>query len=420
MSLSSKKILIMDGGAYSFLAQFMVRYFGKVYYHRITGGVYHESPQCRIGTGLPGVEWVASPYPICKEVDVIFFPDVNDYARALEYKAFGLPVCSSLGGAKMELDKYHFLSMLNKAGLPVPRTYRAEGLTDLWNYLKGKEGPLYMKNAHAERGDWETAKYINPHQGKKLIDAKRQQLGERAETIEILVQNRIDSECEFGIDGFMLNGQLPNKVCGGYEAKDRGMVQTVFDQVPEVVQGIMDKLSPEYARLGYQGPYSNEIRITAGGKAYPIDETCRCASPATATQLLLLGESYAQAVYDLAHGVLPTIKAENRYAAEIVLTSNWHRCNELHVGAVKELEKLNVFPRNSICEDGQVYCVPNGDDEVFGSVAAASNKSIDDAIDKVLEAVEKLDIFQMKYDPSMFDEVHQSIKCGEKHGIHFA
>lgn len=417
--MKNKSILIIDGGAYSYLAPFMAKHYGKVYYHRVTGGVYHESPQARIGTGLPGVERVACPWPVCKEVDVIFFPDVNDYNRAQEYKDFGLPVCSALGGAVMELEKADFLATLKEVGLPVPKTYRAEGLTDLWEYVKDKKGPLYMKNAHPERGDWETAKFINPFQAKKLIDAKRQKLGERAETIEILVQSPIESECEFGIDTFMLNGELPNKVCGGYEVKDRGLIHRIFDEIPAIMQRTMVKLKPVYKELGYQGPYSNEMRITKDGKAYPIDETCRCASPATATQLLMLGKSYAQAVHDLAHGKLPTITPEYNYAAEIVLTSDWHRENELHVGSVEDVEKYQLFPRNAICEDGQIYCIPNGDDEVFGSVAAASNKSYQDAIDKVMAAVEKLDIQQMKYNPSLFDRASESVKCGEKMGISF-
>lgn len=412
------KLLILDGGAYSYLAPFLARYFDKVYYHRLTGGVYHDSPKTRIGTGLKGVECIPDPWQIMKKMDAIFFPDVNNWSMAKGLKEFGLPVCSSIGGAKMELDKAFFLETLHKIGLPVPKSYRAEGLTDLWDYLKTRKGPLYLKSADPERNDWETVKYSNHYQGKVLIDSKRQQLGKRAESIEILVQSPIESECEFGIDGFMLDGDLPNKICGGYEVKDRGMIQTVFDGLPMFMQIIMDKLKPTYKKLGYQGPYSNEIRITETGKAYPIDDTCRCASPATATQLLLVGESYAKAILSLSNGELPTIEPESRYAAEIVLTSNWHRENELHIGSEKELERLNVFPRNAICEDGQIYCVPNGDEEVFGSIAAAG-KTCQEAINNVMAAVEELDIQGMKYDDRIFEKAGESIKCGEKHGIKF-
>lgn len=418
MSLSNKKILIMDRGPFSYLAPFLARYFGKVYYHRISGGPYLESPLCHIGEGLPDVTWTDKPWAVMPSVDAVFFPDVYDGGLQVFLRSVGIPVCGSLAGEKMELDKAYFLGMLKEVGLPVPKTYRAEGLTDLWDYVKHKDGPLYMKNADKERGDWETLPHYNAHQTRKFIDKKRAALGERAEDIEILVQSPIEADCEFGIDTFQLNGEIPAKVCGGYEDKDEAYVGTVFSTPPKIISCITDKLAPVYKRLGFAGPYSNEVRITAQGKAYPIDETCRCAAPPTASVCSLLGESYAQAIYDLAHDKLPVITEDHRYAAELLLSSKYHNEDELHIGPTKDIEKLGMFIRNGVCRDGQIYAIPNGDDGIFGSIVSVG-KNIDSAIDDVTEKVKGLKIYQLDFDQGAFSRLKEKIEGGKKHGINF-
>lgn len=419
MSLSSKKLLILDRGPYSYLAPFLARYFGKVYYHRISGGPYLESPLCHIGEGLPGVTWTDKPWRIMGKVDAVFFPDVYDGDLQVFLRSQGIPVCGSLGGERMELDKYYFLSMLKKAGLPVAKTYRAEGLTDLWNYVKDKDGPLYMKNADPERGDWETLPHFNEHQTRKFIENKRAALGERAEDIEILVQSKIDAVCEFGIDTFRLNGKIPKKVCGGYEDKDEAIVEAVFNEVPKPAADVEAKIAPVYERLGYAGPYSNELRITAKGKVFPIDETCRCASPPTASCCSMLGEAYAQAIDDLAHDKLPEVEEDSRYAAEMVLSSKWHNENEIHIGSVEEVEKLGMFVKNGVCRDGQIYAVPNGDDGIFGSIVSTHKTSFEDAIEDVTEKVKGLKIYQLDFDLGAFDRIKEKIEVGRNHGIDF-
>jgi len=419
MSLSNKKILIMDRGPFSYLAPFMAKYYGKVFYHRISGGPYLESPLCHIGEGLPGVTWTDNPWKVMSSVDVVFFPDVYDGALQVFLKSAGVPVCGSLGGEKMELDKAYFLAMLKKVGLPVAKTYCAGGLSDLWDYVKGKDGPLYMKNADKERGDWETLPHYNQHQTRKFIEKKRASLGERAEDIEILVQSPIEAVCEFGIDTFRLGGKLPAKVCGGYEDKDEAIIEAVFDEIPSGASEVEAKIAPVYDYLGYAGPYSNELRYTEQGKVYPIDETCRCASPPTASCCVLLGESYAQAIYDLAHDELPTISNDFKYAAELVLSSKWHNDNELHVGSVKDIEKLGLFVKNGVCRGGQIYAVPNGDDGILGSIVSGHKTSFEDAIEDVTKKVKDLKIYQLDFDLGAFDRIKEKIEGGRKQGINF-
>ena len=418
--VSDKKLLIVDRGPYSYLAQSLSLYYQKVYYHCIpAGGPYEESPITHIGEGLPGVEWIRSFWPYLDKVDAVFFPDVHQGKMQIALKKLGVPVCGSMGGEKMELDKSFFLETLKDVGLPVVATHRCFGIDELWEYVKDKEGPLYMKNADPERGDWETTPHINKYQTKKFLDKKRQTLGARADEIVILVQAAIEAACEFGIDTFRLNGQIPSKVCGGYEIKDEGIIETIFDSLPEPAEAIEKKLGPEYEKLGYQGPYSNEMRITEWGKVYTIDETCRCASPPTPSLCVLLGEEYAQSVYELAHDVLPEFKAKKGYVAEIILSSKWHMENELHIGAAKDVEKAGLFVKNSICQDGQIYAIPNGDEGTFGSITSDKHPNYAAAINDVMERVGNLQIYQLDYDKNVFDASKEKIDAGRAFNIDF-
>lgn len=421
MNLKDKSILIADNGLYTFLAPFMARFYGKVYYHMLTASPYQQSPKAQIGKGLDGVEWVASMEQVLDTVDVIFFPDVYSGEKQQFLIDKGYAVCGSGLGEKMEQEKAWFLEQLAEAGLPVPKTYRAEGLDDVWEYVKDKPGPLYMKYAEKYRGDWETCAHKNKYATEILLNAKRAELGvERSKEIEILIQHPIESDCELGVDGFRLNGEVITPLSVGYEIKDKGLVARIMKDVPDILKPKMKAISGIYKKLGYRGPYSDENRITKSGKVYPIDETCRCPSPPTELLCEMLGKGYAEAVYHLAHGNKPAITYEFEFGAQVVLSSKWHfQENELHVGFPTEvyqwLKLKNVVKKGN----GEYYCQPNGNDGIFGSMVAVSNKSWQDAAEQVMKRIEMLDVYQLDYDPNIFDMAAETIASGERWGVHF-
>lgn len=418
VDLKTKSILIVDRGLYSYMTEFMARYFGKVYYHNPTSASYPEASTAMIGQGLQDVEWAEHIEDAIDEADIIWYPDNMDGKQQVFLREKGYLVCGSGHGEKMELDKVFFLDKLSEVGLPIPKTYLAEGLDEVWEYVKDRD-LCFMKCADKYRSDWETTAHRNRYQTELFLNAKRQIMGaKRSREIEILIQDPIESECEAGIDGFMLNGQIPDFIACGYETKDKGIIERIMPKIPPILKEITDKLAPAYSGLGYQGPYSNEVRITRNGKAYPIDETCRCASPPSSVLVEMYGKAYAKAIWDLAHGKSPDLSEyENEYGAEIVLSSKWHLENEIYIPIPDRLERWIKLKNHYKTADGY-YCTPNDNDGIFGSVVAVG-KSVEEVTKTVMERVKQLEIFQMEYDPSLFDKVADTISCGERYGIHF-
>lgn len=418
VDLSGKSILIMDRGLYAYLAPFMARYFGTVYYHCITGGAYESAPQSHIGKGIDKVHHLESPWSYINSVDVIFFPDVCDGDMQSYFRRMGHAVCGSGSGEMMELDKLYFHNSIKAAGLPVADMHLCKGLDEVYDYCAKHEAPLYLKCRDRYRDDWETTRYDNMFDLECFLNDKRAHLGvKRSKEIEILVYSPIESECEAGVDGFRLGGQMADNCCCGYEVKDKGFVAKIFSKPPKIMQEVLDKTAGIYAGTDYQGPYSNEVRITAKGEAYPIDETCRCGSPPTELLCEMYGESYAQAVWLLAHGELPTVKPVATYGAQVVLESKHHCGCELHVAIPKEIEQW-VKLKNYSQRDGEYYCTENGNEGIFGSVVAIGN-SIEEATKLCIERIQMITARGMKYHTTVFDEAAAVIENGKRFGIGF-
>lgn len=419
--ISKKTLIIVDHGLYTAVAQDMAKYWGKVLYWNPVAEPYSHSPKAFIGEGLPGVQRITSLWKHIDKADCLFFPDV--YHGQLQHflRSKGYLVCGSGRSEILELDKSFFKSVLDKVKLPQAKTYRAEGLDDVWQYLKDrKPGNYFMKNAEQHRGDWETSRFYNKHHLELLINKKKHDLGvSRASSIEILIEEKINSGCEGGADGFMLDGVMADNSMSGYEVKDQGYIGKVFKKLPPIVQGINDKLAPVFKKIGgYAGPYSTELRITPSKKAYVIDLTCRCPSPPTGVELEIYGQSYGQAVWELSNGRMPNLKTTAKYGAELILQSTWYENGDLHVGFDKSIEN-QLKLKNAIKKNGQFYCIPNDNEGVFGSMVGTGN-TIKQAIRNCLDAVECLDVAELEWRHDVFDEAMETIKNGEEYGIDFS
>lgn len=417
--VSELTILIFDRGYYTHVAQQLAKYYKRVYYYNHSAKLFPTSAVAYIGQGIDGVEWVDHWTDVIDEVDFTFFPYIYEGKMQEWLQKLGYPVVGSGLGEKMELNKTWFLEQLVEAGLPVPKTYCADGLDDLWEYVKDKPGPLYMKNGDKERGDWETKAHINACSTEIYLNHKRVELGvKRSKEIEILVQHPIESKCEGGIDGFNLNGDIALPCATGYEIKDQMIVEMMVDEIPDIYKPTMEALKPIYKKLGYAGPYSNENRITKKGVVNPIDETCRCASPPTATVMRLMGKWYAIALQWMSLQKLPKLGFEFKYGVEIILHSSVYDDQEIHVSFPDEIDEW-VALNNSRKEDGHWICTPNDTGGLFGSVCAVSNKSWEDAAKICLERAEMIEADGLKIDKTLIERAGEVVKNGEQFGISF-
>lgn len=414
--ISNKKVLVWDRGLYTFLAQKLGESFSRVFYFMPESSPYPNSALSQIGEGLDTIERIDDDdvWKVIDKVDMVFFPDCYDGEFQLWLKSKGYKVFGGMGSEKVEMDKVFFYDYLDQVGLPVPPTYRAEGLVDLLGHLKGK-GEKWLKRSYY-RGDFETKKYLGAKHILPWIDMLRSKIGRRAENIEILVQDPIESVVECGYDGFNINGVCTNNCLIGYEIKDKGYVAKVFEDVPEIIQNVNDKMNPLFKKLGYQGHFSTELRITKDGKAYFIDPTIRAPSPPSELMCEIY-DNYAEAVWDVAHGKVPELLPKAKYGAEIILTSDWHEKHEMCVTFPKKLEPF-IKLKNQTKRKDAYYVIPNENEGFFGAVIGYGD-SVESATQKCLEAMEQIECDDIDFDAAIFDEVNEQIEAGGAFGVDF-
>ena len=411
IDMSKESILVIDNGYWPTLAQHLAKYCRKVWYSKPIAAAFLEGSQHIIGRGMPDIEWVPDYKKYIDKATVLCYPDINYQEDQIYYKRHGYNVCGALGGEVMELDKHYFLDQLNKAGLPVPKTWYFEGLDKAWDFLKDKHERLWIKGAERYRSDWETDYHDDPFQTQIIFNEKRAELGvHRSNNIKLLIQRDIKDAIEIGRDGpFMLDGVMPKNGVVGIEKKSEFYLGRIFEDPPPILDNITKKLEPVYKKLGFSGIYSNEVRITKKGVAYAMDDCCRAPNPPTSMLMELYGESYAQAICDLAYGRMPTLQPKFKYGAEIILSSPHHEKHEIHIPKMdKDLSQWVKLRNVTMRDDGELYCIENKAGGHFGSVVAIGN-SIEDVGRMVEERAKRLKVYRIEYREGFLEKMKPAI-----------
>ena len=421
VDVSNKTIIIYDRGIYTYLAEFLAQFYGKVIYYRHQSEVYPQGAPCQVGSGIPDVEWTNDFWGKIDKADDIFFPYVFDGGIQAFLRKHGYPVCGSGKSEKIEHEKWFLKEKLKEVGLPVIPTYHAKGLDDLEEWMKGKQPKMVIKSNEPYRGDWETHTFKNKYELQCYINTVRGDVGpERAKEMDLLVEKWIESACESGYDGFRLRGKLADWPTIGFEIKDEGYIARAIEKLPEILQKSENAIAPVYDELeDCASPYSCEGRITEDGKFWRTDETLRGGNPPAPCFIEMYGKQYAQAIDSLAHGKLPKMKKPDyEYGAEIVLQSAWYIKHELHVGCPKDFGK-HIKLNNMYMKKGQRYCDPvlsQDDINYFGSIVGFG-KTHKEATDMALEKIKEIDVYKLNFTENIFDQAEEVCDAGKKWGI---
>lgn len=410
----NQKAIVFDRGLYVYLAQKLGESLSKVWYYKPESSPYPESPQSQIGRNLPEIERVDNFLQYIDKADYLIFFDAYDGADQQFYRDKGYKVFGSGNSEIVEMDKVYFIEKLIEYNMPLPTTYRAEGIQDMLDYLKGKKDK-YIKSVR-HRGDFETYHYVNERHAVHWLDDLKNTVGSREREIEILIQDPVKSACEAGYDGFCIDGEYTESCLIGYEVKDKGLIAKVFPETPDILAYVNDKFSPLFKKLGYQGHWSTEVRITENGTPYFIDPTVRGPSPPSELMCEIY-ENYAEAVLQIADGKVPTLKPRAKFGAEIILKSEWHKEHKLTVEFPKEISQW-VKLKNQTWKDGAYDCIPNRNAGYFGAVVALGN-TVEEATKKAIEYAEQIEADELCFDSNVFDKAGEAIKSGEKFGIKF-
>jgi hypothetical protein len=395
------KILIRDNGLFVSLAELLARAEGveKVGYFCDWESSFPDGRELVIGTGLEGIARVKYFWDEVDDYDLIVFPDVwggdlQEYLRKQGRRVWGAG-----RNASLELARWKTKEKLKELGLPDNEAAQVHGIDNLRSYLKENEG-VFVKIS-ALRGLGETFESENYVQSKGQLDELEAKFGAMVTQIDFIVEKKIPDAKEVGYDGYCIDGEFPNQSFFGIEVKDKayfGMLMD-YDKLPQSVRDTNTKLS--YGMDGYRQFWSTELR-EKDGKGYLIDATARHASPA--------GETFCHAFTNLpeilfegAGGKLVHPKSSAKYAAQIILCSEWA---ESHMQAVEFPEEIRPFVKlfNHCRIDGVDYVVPQiAQMKQVGSVIGLGNTP-DEACNAAKERAKQVKGYDLEAETDALDK----------------
>ncbi len=413
IDLTSKSVLVVDRGLFQHVPRRLGRDFGKVYYFL---DVVEPAPRIvldEIGRGFDEFEGADSVWKILDKVDMVMFTDVyNDslpeWLHSKGYKVFG-----SLASERLETDRVKLKDTLKKVGLATAPDVVKTGVDEVQRYLRDKKDK-HLKVSYW-RGTAETTKYRDAFLSDSWFDQKRAENGLAADKLKIMVEDPIDG-FETGIDTFQFEGQLPKNSIVGYELKGKGYAGAVFDTLPKILADMHEKMAPEFKRLGYQGAYSNEVRITKDGTPYYLDCTARFPSPPSEI-CCEQWTNFSDAVWSLAHGELIDFEYKHRFGVQINLMSDFAAKHWLPVEVPAEIDKF-VMLKNCRKEKEGYSVIPNCAGSYVGSVIAMGD-DLDAIEEECLDRAGMVKGEELTFEADAFDTIDEAIEAGKKHGITF-
>jgi hypothetical protein len=437
MIISDKKALIIDYGYTTFMADRLAREYGKVWYYNAGWkGQYPTGDKQRIGTGFKSYEVIYKLWDYVDKADIVIFlalydADLQDFLRAEGHLVYGS------GRAEVtEIDKWLFTNLLIggtknadqgilkkykldkfKINLPIAETLHVYGLDELNEILSTlEEDEWYIKSPTTTRGDMETKKFTGKNKFRTVLRELAYEIEYEAETKEFLLVKKIESDCESGYDELNIDGESSPYVSIGNEAKDEAWAGRMIkaEDMPKPLEIVRAAMAPVYKLLGCRGNHSTEIRITDDGLSYFIDDTLRIPSPPGEAWSEWLTE-YGKDIWDVANGNAPKMKHEYKYAAEIMIHSEWLAKNWVPVEYPKSIRQY-VKLRNNCVIEGHEYSMPFDEEKTVGAIIGFGN-TMEEAIEMCKENAEDFWCHDMFMKPESFDEIIKASKVGHKWGI---
>src|SRR6266704_795030 len=270
-NLRSKTALVFDNGIFAEIAVTLAKDFGRVLYYVPWTNAYPKSNALLIGHGVEGIERVSSPWPYFDDIDIWIFPDVYEGELQEWLAAQGKRVWGCRMGAELELDRPKSKEASKKLGIDIGPYKVITGLDALRKHLKANDDQWVKVSS--TRGDMETFGAKSYEKVEPRLDELEHNLGAKKKIMEFTVEQGIPDAIETGYDGYCIDGKYPKGAMTGVEVKDEAyLMKTVrWQDLPEMVRSVNQKLAPALKRYGYRGFISTEVRCCEDGKAYLID-----------------------------------------------------------------------------------------------------------------------------------------------------
>lgn len=416
--LKNKTVCVYDHGLFATWATKMTEYFGRVLYFCPWKNAFPQSNLFMIGQGLPEVEHVVDFFDIIEETDVFLFPDVYDGDLQCHLRDLGKPVWGSAKGEELELYRWESKQLLKKLGLPVQPVARIIGLDNLREHLMEND-KKYVKVSML-RGDMETFYHDNYELTEPRLDELEHRLGARKHQKEFIVEDAIDPATEIGFDGYCIDGKFPSQAIQGYEVKDMAFIGVVkdYDELPEEVQIVNEKLSDVLRDYQYRGFFSTEIRVGKDKKPYLTDPCCRAGAPPNELHQEIIS-NWGEIIWGGANGEVIQPEFAARYGVETLIHSSWADKNWQAVMMPESVERW-VKLRNLTKLNNKWYVAPQsvGLPEI-GAVVAIDDDLLE-AIAKLQSYIKQVKGYTIDHQIGHILDAIEVIKEGEKRGMKFS
>jgi hypothetical protein len=421
--LSSKTFVIVDNGIGVSFARSLVGQVGRVIYFCNIMTTVLQKQLAAIGTGFPGLERTEKLHAVRTEFrerkqDVLFvflcvgMADLQEDLRDEGFNVFGAG-----DGEDLELCRWDARQLQGRLGLPMQPTELITGLDALRKYIQGH--PEEIVKVSKYRGLGETFEAVSYPEVKTRLDAWQVELGPLADEQEFVVEKKIKTLREIGYDGLNVDGRFPDIGFAGVEIKNCGYVIAAvpYEDLPDEVRVVNDKLAPAFAAWKYRGWYSSEIRIGEDGKMYLIDSTCRAPSPpGELLQNMIL--NLAEVLWEAAQGRLVELKLKAKYGFQVALSSDWaqkHWQGVKYPLAIEDYVKLYETCRRH----GLDWIVPGEDESAHLGYVTGFGDTIQEAMEQGMEHVKQVTGDRVEFKEDLIPALLEVLRESAKNGIHF-
>ena len=418
MDLSKKQVLVVDNGLFPKMALRLARDFGKVYYYTPQGGQFPDINQCKLGEGLPDVERVDSIFfDGWEDVDLFVFCDVGFGFEQEHLVSLGKRVWGSRKGEDLELMRVQTKKLMKKLGLPVGPYKVLKGMEALREFIK--ETPGWFIKVDRYRGNFETFCAEDYDLVKAHLDEIQKSTGEWSTILPFVAESPLPDCVEVGTDGFVVDGQFPEKCLSGIEDKDCGYCGIFGNYVdlPEPITRFNTKMAETFKEYQYRGFFSTEVRIGEDHVPYMIDLTCRLPSPPSELYLEMY-TNISEIIWEGADGKMVTPTSDFKFGCEIILKSQeaescWQAV-KFPPSSLKFLAFHNAVKINGLW---QIPPQPVGVPEIGAAIGLGN--TLDEAVEHAKEIADSVRAHGMTPASGTTDTLKKKIEELDKLGLNF-
>lgn len=420
MNLRDRVCLMYDFGLFQSFAMKLSESFGKVLYYSEYMRGFPLSIEAAIGKGIPGLERVMDFDERIDDADVIVFPDIYRGGLQERLRAEGKRVWGSGKAEELEIERVKTKEYLQKLGLPMNKWKKITGIKPLKEYLKTVEDKWIKTEGF--RGDGETFHFDNFKLAEPRLNELEYKLGPMGKQRVFVIEDPIDSLCEWGYDGYTISGRFPSIGIQGVEKKNEAYACIVrpYDKLLKQLRTVNAKMAPALKGYDCNSLISTEVRITKDGTGYFIDPCMRGASPGGECYQNLY-TNWGEIVWHGSNGELidPETEKDDIYGVEVLINCEAGSRPWIPIYFPKEIEPF-VKLRNAARIDGE-YNVSNQEHgTVQVGAVVAKGKSFLIACERIAGYCKQIEGLGIEVKPETLLGAFESMRASEKMGLDVA